>query len=250
MKLQEIYDHKLDTELNQIIKEMSEEYLMLIEADILEEGLPDLIQKGAKKVANLTKSIKDLGKKGLDKVQVKLMSLMMDKMPQAAKNLKEFIGNHKVATAVVIVLAATMLGMDPASAGQLDTTHLQHMADAAQNSDAIHTAGLDHLTGGNAGHTLTGGDTFAALSPNQQDSIADKMLGFIKNQMSAEHRSYKINGQPISFDQAIKMAEKGTDMKAHDFMKFMADKGLGKTQIQAEFTKWLRQGIKASMGMG
>lgn len=82
------------------------------------------------------------------------------------------------------------------------------------------------------------------MSPAEQDNIASKMMDHVRDNLD---RNYEVNGQQLTFDQAVEMAKDGTGVDAMDLIKFAAEKGLSGEELIDQFQQYMRAGIKKSM---
>lgn len=180
---------------NRIIREMREIYV-LNEGQI-DEGIKEFLQKGAAKVKNAVAKSGKAGKEATATINAHVAKKMQVDMPEAFAKLKQFAGNHKTATAVIAVVGASLMAMEPAA--------------ASQAMDAVSNMGIDQVADqiGGGGGGGGGKQMIIDILKSAQANGADM------DQVNQGLRSVEVHGMNVE-DFANKVVELSAKSKDPD----------------------------------
>ena len=221
----DVTDEWIDHTTDRIIREMMES--QLDESLLIEGGVKEFLQKGAQKIKAVVQKAGKSGEEVYDQLQVKVLDTMVNKMPEAANKLKQFAGDHKMATAVIAVVGASLLAMEPAAASQaMDVISQQ---DASQVADAA-TGMMDQAQQ-------------ASVSPKLVTALTDKMDGIFKASTEGGLKS-------LSGADAVQQAAEAHGVSPDKMIEHLMKNVQGKEELISQFKKWVGAGIKKKLGMG
>ena len=220
----DVTDEWIDFATDRIVREMMETQL---DESLLNEGIKEFLAKGAEKIKAVVQKAGDQGEEVYDRVQVKVLDVMVNKMPEVADKLKQFAGNHKTAAAVIAVVGASLLAMEPAAASQAMDTIAQQ--DVSQIADAA------------TGMISSGGD--AGVSPKLISALTDKMDGIFKASTEGGLKA-------LSGTDAVQQAAEAHGVSPDKMIEHLMKNVQGKEELVNQFKKWVGAGIKKKLGMG
>ncbi len=220
------HNEHVNAEVDRIIREMEQVTSEVLTEGVLEEGIKDIIKKGAEKVNNAMLK----GRVKLDQMKMNIIDKVKAKHgDDSAGKLVKVASKAAKPALMIAVVGAAMLGMADAEAASAV------LDQAAQSPDAVM------------------GMVEPSIDPSpvyDQGGVSPKLVGALTDQMDGIFKASTEGGmKALSGQEAVQTAAQAHGVSPDEMIQHLMKNVGSKEELVGQFKKWVGAGIKKSLGM-